>query len=59
MTITIWRGETALTVTVEQTDSGWRVEESIDEDGNPVVLSSSEESELNLRIESGMDETGY
>ena len=60
-TVTIWRGETAVTVVagVDGSDRGWSIKDSIDEDGNPVTLTPQEEAELDSKVKAGVDETGY
>lgn len=57
MIVTVWRGETAITFNMFW-DPGWKVFESLDEDGVAITPTQEEINEAVLKAESGMDESG-
>lgn len=61
MVVTVWRGETAITFNMfwGTEDSGWKILESLDENGVAVTPTREETEEAVLKAESGMDESGH
>lgn len=58
VTLTIPRPDEDITVVLQEKKTGWVVVRAIDEDGESVKLSLTEEKNAILLAEEGVDETG-
>lgn len=58
VTVTVPRPDEDITVVLQEKKTGWVVVRAIDEDGDSVKLSLTEEKHAILLAEEGVDETG-